>query len=60
MKLYHILYFLSINQLSNIYDKYSEIENEVEDLVDGIIENNFEKFNELIKKPTFYGVLFNF
>lgn len=47
---------LSYNQLSASYEQYSNLENDVEDLVDGIIDQNIEKFNDLMGNPEIYAV----
>ncbi len=51
-----ILPGLNFSELSKKYEDYSEIENEVEDLVDGIVEENLEKFNILMGDPENYAV----
>lgn len=51
-----ILPGLNFSGLSKKYEEYSEIENEVEDLVDGIIDQNLDKFNILMGDPEHYAV----
>ena len=38
------------------YDEYIVLENEVEELISEVINDKYEDFNKLLKKPEIYGV----